>query len=121
VPWFGAADGSWASTDHEGGVGLNIENRSSLVFSWRITTCGTLDAGGDARPITDRAMLSDRVLPYETRSARDAGAPHLRALASKGLSITTPTGRGCRVYGRTDMLIGEYTSRVFYGKEYVYQ
>jgi hypothetical protein len=24
VAWFGAADGSWASTDHEGGVGLNI-------------------------------------------------------------------------------------------------
>jgi hypothetical protein len=82
---------------------------------------GTLDAGGDARPITDRATLSDRVLPYETQ--RDAGAPHLSALASeRAYPITTPTGRGCRrVYGRTGMLLGEYTGRVLYGKEYVYQ
>lgn len=40
-------------------------------------------------------MLSDRVLPYESQSARDAGVPHVCALASEGAyPITTSAGRG---------------------------
>lgn len=57
---------------------------------------GTLDAGGDARPITDRARLPDRVHPYEIQYARDAGAPHLCALATERpiLSLLQPAEHG---------------------------
>ncbi|MDQ3773163.1 MAG: hypothetical protein M3461_01660 [Pseudomonadota bacterium] len=48
-------------------------SRIGLVASFVVADHGlggTLDAG-DARPIADGAMLSDRVLPYEIQSARD--------------------------------------------------
>jgi hypothetical protein len=55
-------------------MALVSASRIGLVASFLVVDHGlggTLDAG-DARPITDRAMLSGRVLPYEIQSVRDA-------------------------------------------------
>ncbi len=84
------------------GVGLGIQIHwlaVGLVASFLVAEHGlggTLEAGGDARPISDReVMVSDSLLPYAIRSARDTGTPHLCALASEGAyPITTSTARG---------------------------